>query len=146
MLRSRAINTVGLVMTALVLVVVLVTKFAQGAWITLLAMGTFILIMRAIRAWGAYLCARPGRTGLRAVVARALTHTTDFFILTAAARGVLSYVDAPAALGKTVIFLFTVAAAFQGAIWMREVILVLVISAAPSAILVPISTSSLMFG
>lgn len=87
------------------------------------AAALMVLIMRAIRAWGARLCERPGGTGLRGVVARALTHTTDFFILTAAARGVLSYVDAPAALGKTVIFLFTVAAAFQGAIWMREVIL-----------------------
>ena len=47
--RSRAINTFGLGMTAVVLVVVLVTKFLQGAWIAILAMGTFFMIMQAIR-------------------------------------------------------------------------------------------------
>jgi hypothetical protein len=49
MMRSRAINTFGLGMTALVLVVVLVTKFLEGAWIAILAMGTFFMIMKAIR-------------------------------------------------------------------------------------------------
>ena len=32
-----------------VLVVVVVTKFLAGAWIAVLAMGTFFLIMRSIR-------------------------------------------------------------------------------------------------
>ncbi|HET6627670.1 MAG TPA: APC family permease, partial [Nocardioidaceae bacterium] len=49
MFRSRAINTFGLGMTAVVLVVVLLTKFLQGAWIAILAMGTFFMIMKAIR-------------------------------------------------------------------------------------------------
>jgi hypothetical protein len=49
MLRSRAINTFGLAMTAVVLVIVLITKFLAGAWIAILAMGTFFMIMRAIR-------------------------------------------------------------------------------------------------
>ena len=49
MMRSRAINTFGLVMTAVVLVVVLVTKFLAGAWIAILAMGVFFLMMRGIR-------------------------------------------------------------------------------------------------
>ena len=49
MFRSRAINTFGLAMTAAVLVIVLVTKFLAGAWIAILAMGTFFLIMRGIR-------------------------------------------------------------------------------------------------
>ena len=48
MMRSRAINTFGLGMTAVVLVIVLVTKFLAGAWITILAMGTFFVIMKAI--------------------------------------------------------------------------------------------------
>ena len=47
--RSRAINTFGLVMTAVVLVVVLLTKFLAGAWIAILAMGTFFMIMKGIR-------------------------------------------------------------------------------------------------
>ncbi|MBY9073577.1 APC family permease [Nocardioides sp. WL0053] len=49
MMRSRAINTFGLGMTAVVLVIVLVTKFLAGAWIAILAMGTFFMIMKAIR-------------------------------------------------------------------------------------------------
>ncbi len=49
MVRSRAINTFGLGMTAVVLAIVLVTKFLAGAWITILAMGGFFLLMKAIR-------------------------------------------------------------------------------------------------
>ena len=49
MMRSRAINTFGLGMTAVVLIVVLVTKFLAGAWIAILAMGTFFMIMKGIR-------------------------------------------------------------------------------------------------
>jgi len=49
MYRSRAINTFGLAMTAVVFVIVLLTKFLAGAWIAILAMGTFFLLMRSIR-------------------------------------------------------------------------------------------------
>jgi hypothetical protein len=49
MMRSRAINTFGLGMTAVVFVIVLVTKFLAGAWIAILAMIIFFLIMKAIR-------------------------------------------------------------------------------------------------
>jgi len=49
MIRSRMINAVGLTFTAVVLVIVLITKFLAGAWITILAMIIFFLIMRAIR-------------------------------------------------------------------------------------------------
>ena len=49
MMRSRVINAVGLTFTAVVLVIVLITKFLAGAWITILAMSIFFVIMRAIR-------------------------------------------------------------------------------------------------
>jgi amino acid transporter len=48
MMRSRAINTFGLGMTAVVLVIVLLTKFLAGAWITIIAMTVFFLIMKGI--------------------------------------------------------------------------------------------------
>jgi amino acid transporter len=48
MLRSRAINATGLSFTAVVLVVVVVTKFLAGAWITLLAIAFFYVVMQAI--------------------------------------------------------------------------------------------------
>ncbi len=46
--RSRVINTIGLCFTAVVLVVVLVTKFLAGAWLTLLAMAVFFWLMRQV--------------------------------------------------------------------------------------------------
>ena len=49
MYRSRAINTFGLAMTAVVFVIVLITKFLAGAWIAILAMVVFFTIMRGIR-------------------------------------------------------------------------------------------------
>jgi amino acid transporter len=49
MYRSRVINTFGLAMTAVVFVIVLVTKFLAGAWIAIVAMIIFFMIMRAIR-------------------------------------------------------------------------------------------------
>jgi hypothetical protein len=49
MMRSRAINTFGLGMTAIVFVIVLLTKFLAGAWIAILAMATFFFIMKRIR-------------------------------------------------------------------------------------------------
>nr|WP_157347432.1 APC family permease [Nocardioides sp. MAH-18] len=48
MYQSRIINAIGLSMTAVVLVIVLITKFFAGAWITILAMIVFFLIMRGI--------------------------------------------------------------------------------------------------
>ncbi|MET8000316.1 APC family permease [Nonomuraea glycinis] len=47
--RSRMINLFGAVMTGLVLVVVLVTKFVVGAWIVCIAMPILFLMMKAIR-------------------------------------------------------------------------------------------------
>ncbi|CEA07261.1 Low-affinity putrescine importer PlaP [Arthrobacter saudimassiliensis] len=49
MQRSRAINSLGFGMTALVLVIVIVTKFTHGAWIALLAMAGLYLMMFSIR-------------------------------------------------------------------------------------------------
>ncbi len=49
MIRSRAINAIGLTFTAVVLVIVLVTKFLEGAWITILAMLFFYAVMKGIK-------------------------------------------------------------------------------------------------
>ncbi|MGH3872866.1 MAG: APC family permease [Pseudonocardiaceae bacterium] len=49
MRRSQAINLLGLVMTGSVLVVVLVTKFTEGAWIAIVAMVLIFVLMQAIR-------------------------------------------------------------------------------------------------
>ncbi|MGP4057454.1 APC family permease [Mycobacterium sp. 4D054] len=48
MMRARVINTVGLVCTGTVLVIVVVTKFLVGAWIAILAMAALFGIMKLI--------------------------------------------------------------------------------------------------
>ena len=49
MQRSRIINGVGLTMTGTVLVIVLVAKFTQGAYIAIIAMAVLFVVMRLIR-------------------------------------------------------------------------------------------------
>jgi amino acid transporter len=62
--RSRAINAFGLTVTALVLVIVLVTKFTHGAWIAIAAMAVLFVVMQGIRRHydrvGAELALEPG--------------------------------------------------------------------------------------
>ncbi|GAB07734.1 amino acid permease [Gordonia amarae] len=48
MIQSRIVNTVGLVMTATVLVVVLITKFTAGAWIAIVLMVAVFVLMKLI--------------------------------------------------------------------------------------------------
>ncbi len=49
MKRSRVINAVGLTMTGTVLVIVLLSKFTQGAYIAIIAMAVIFLLMKSIR-------------------------------------------------------------------------------------------------
>jgi amino acid transporter len=49
MFRSRAINTFGLGMTLTVFVIILLTKFLAGAWISIVAMCCFFALMKGIR-------------------------------------------------------------------------------------------------
>jgi len=49
MMQSRAINAFGLVMTGFVLILVLVTKFIAGAWISIAAMVVIYMLMVGIR-------------------------------------------------------------------------------------------------
>ena len=49
MMRARAVNTFGFVLTGTVLVVVVITKFVAGAWIAILAMGALFAVMKLIR-------------------------------------------------------------------------------------------------
>ncbi|WP_031298899.1 mechanosensitive ion channel family protein [Sphingobium lactosutens] len=64
--------------------------------------------------------------GYTNVLGRTVAKTTHFFMVMVSARLVVGYADAPPALYRTVIFLFTIATVLQGAIWAREVILGLI--------------------
>ena len=48
-LRSRAVNVIGFMMTSLVLLIVLMTKFTHGAWITLIMIALTFLVQLGIR-------------------------------------------------------------------------------------------------
>ncbi|MBI1376891.1 MAG: amino acid permease [Frankiales bacterium] len=48
MLRSRAVNAVGALVTGLVLLIVVVTKFTHGAWLVIIAIPLFFTMMVAI--------------------------------------------------------------------------------------------------
>lgn len=47
--RSLAINSVGATMTAIVLVIVLITKFTHGAWLVIIAMPLLFFGMKGVR-------------------------------------------------------------------------------------------------
>lgn len=96
----------------------------------LIAVGAAVVIyslLTALRGLGGRLKGSPGDTlGFANVAGRAFARTTHFFLGVVAARLVVSYANPPQMVLKTVVFLFTIAAVFQCAIWAREVILGLV--------------------
>ena len=83
-----------------------------------------VLILHALRRYAGRFC-KPGSpmTSWPAITGRALTRTTNFFIVMAAAKLVDGYAAAPHQVTETINFLFVIAAGFQVAIWVREVVL-----------------------
>ncbi|WP_340264765.1 mechanosensitive ion channel family protein [Sphingobium mellinum] len=96
----------------------------------LIAVGAAILVYLALatlRQFGKRIKGRPGDTlGISNVLGRAIARTAHFFMVMVAARLVVGYANPPPMVLKTVVFLFTIAAVFQGAIWAREIILGLI--------------------
>ena len=100
-------------------------------WIQIgIAIGFAALIVLAldwVKRWGKRYCERqPVVTGWSGIFGRAIARTNRFFMTMIAAKLVVGVADAPAAIVTTTNFLFTVAAVFQAAVWVREVILGLV--------------------
>lgn len=99
-----------------------------GHWLQILvAAAVAALIVAALhlaRRWGTKLCERSvGPAGWGTILGRAVARTGNFFIVTTAAKLVAGYASPPQMLGKTIDFLFTLAAVFQAALWAREIIL-----------------------
>lgn len=96
----------------------------------LMAVGVGVLLfllLRAVRGAGCRLLERgqePARW--RSVVARVARRTHSFFLVALSADLVVNVVAPPGALLSAVDFVFTVAAVIQGAIWLRELVLVLI--------------------
>ncbi len=108
-----------------------------GAWISgnmvdiLIAgaIGAVIaVIFLGLRAFGHRLVRDRGEDGInwRTIVGRVLSKTTFFFIIMCAAELVAEHADTPPSLQRAINFLFVIAAAFQAAIWARELILGLI--------------------
>ncbi|AHE54491.1 hypothetical protein NX02_14000 [Sphingomonas sanxanigenens DSM 19645 = NX02] len=92
--------------------------------IALGAAALIVLLLRAARGWSARLCdRRESGNGWLRIAGATIGRTTNFFIVMAAARLVAGYAALPPLLDRTIGFLFTLAAAFQAAIWAREFIL-----------------------
>ena len=110
------------------------TLFAPtSAWLTAnaddLALGALVAtglvgLMLILRAAGhRLLAADPDCRGWRGVIGRVLSRTTILFMVAAAIDIVLHYAEVPAKVARVADILFVIAAALQGAIWGREIIL-----------------------
>lgn len=107
------------------------STWVQSHWLNILiAAGiatAIVLALYAARSWAMRLCRRgEGVANWYSIFGRAVAKTTTFFIVMVAIRLVSNYAGAPGVIASTVQFLFTIAAVFQGAIWIREVIFGLV--------------------
>lgn len=101
--------------------------WVQGHWPDILIAAAIavavVVVLHVIRAWGLRLCRRgEGVANWYAIFGRAVGRTGHFFIVMTAIRLVTGYSYAPAPIAATVKFLFTIAAVFQAAIWVREIV------------------------
>ena len=80
------------------------------------------LLLNLVRGWGIRMCRRgDGVASWYSILGRAVAKTGQFFMIFAAARLVIGYSNAPPWLVTTVTTLFTMAAVFQAAVWVREI-------------------------
>ena len=90
-----------------------------------LGAGTAIVAaLLGIRMLGARLCRRKfSHTHWPQTVGRTIMATRLWFIILFASRVVDGYADPPQVVAQTILVLFTIASALQGALWVRELIL-----------------------
>jgi small-conductance mechanosensitive channel len=100
--------------------------FASHWFAIAIAIGAGVAIfgvLLVLRGWAVRLCKRgEGVATWYSIIGRALAKTGSFFMAMAAARLVIGYADAPPVIHTTTVFLFTIVAVFQAAIWAREII------------------------
>jgi small-conductance mechanosensitive channel len=86
--------------------------------------GVIVLVMIALRWFGSWLSlGDPDCLRWRGVIGRVFEKTTIFFMIATALDIVANYAAVPARIERLLDILFTIAFAFQGAIWARELIL-----------------------
>jgi small-conductance mechanosensitive channel len=91
--------------------------------IAALVAALIVAMLYAIKMFGTRLCRRPHIDHWPRIVGRAVARTNLFFIVMLAVSIVSGYARPPAMVAGTVHFLFVVAAAFQGALWVRELLI-----------------------
>jgi small-conductance mechanosensitive channel len=99
--------------------------WVQSHWLQIaiaIAVGVgLFLLLQLLRSWAVRVCKRgEGVANWYSIVGRALAKTGNFFIIMASARIVVGYSAAPPLVHETIVFLFTLSAVFQAAIWARE--------------------------
>jgi small-conductance mechanosensitive channel len=111
--------------------IVATSAWFQSHWLQIIiAAGAGVLIviaLYALRGFGGRLC-KPDRPqgNWPAIIGRAITKTTNYFIIMLAIRLVDGYADPPAVVIHIIWFFATIAVVFQMAIWAREIILGLI--------------------
>ncbi len=99
----------------------------QQIGIALVAGVAIYLALTGLRGLAGRFCRlRGGPSSIVELLGRTLARTSHLFMMLAAARLVAGYANPPELLFTTIRFLFTVAAVFQAALWVREVTLGLV--------------------
>lgn len=101
-----------------------ITDHSADIGLAVIAAIVIAMVLTGLRAFGHRLIGdRSPDQKWRTIFGRVLARTSMFFIVMASARLVVEHAETPAAIFRTVSFLFVVAAAFQAAIWARELIL-----------------------
>ncbi|QNM83485.1 mechanosensitive ion channel [Sphingomonas sabuli] len=92
-----------------------------------LVAAVIVALMLGLRSVGAMMTrGDPHCTRWRGVIGRVLEKTTIFFMVAASIDIVVSYAEVPERIARLADMAFTIAFAFQGAIWARELILGLI--------------------
>ncbi|MBK5264388.1 MAG: mechanosensitive ion channel [Alphaproteobacteria bacterium] len=81
------------------------------------------LLLGLARGLGKRLRTKTDPLGLMPIAGRVIGKTSQFFMIMVSAKLVAGHASPPAIITEAVRFLFTISAVFQGAIWLRELIL-----------------------
>ena len=90
-----------------------------------IAAGTVIaLALFGLRSLGRRLCDYSADgTGWARIFGRAIDRTSTLFIVAVAAKLVAGYANPPETVARTIYFIFVIAAVWQVALWLREIVL-----------------------
>lgn len=95
---------------------------ADIAIAALIGIGIY-LMLGAARSLGMRLRRRSDPLGVMPIIGRAIAKTGQFFMIMVSAKLVTGHTSPPPILAEAVGFLFTISAVFQGAIWLRELVM-----------------------